>query len=174
MGEEYLLREEHGELLFSPSKSLSVPDGPKHLSHDLKIKILKNLNKKSMYPSELAVKLGIHEQNLYYHINHMLKSGILEVAQRKEIRGTVAKKLKPTSMNFSISLSKDWQPLAKLTKQRKKTKIESFYKNFELQGRFNGKIVVGSPDPHGPFKARARDGHYATDLSKYSSPILHK
>jgi hypothetical protein len=32
---------------------------------------------------------------------------------------------------------------------------------------FDGKIIVGSPDPHGPFKARARDGHYAAYLSLF-------
>ncbi len=30
---------------------------------------------------------------------------------------------------------------------------------------FDGYIVVGSPEPHGPHKARARDGHYATHLA---------
>ncbi len=34
-------------------------------------------------------------------------------------------------------------------------------------GRFDGKIVVGSPDPHGPFRARARDGHYASYLALF-------
>jgi len=32
-------------------------------------------------------------------------------------------------------------------------------------GKFDGRIVVGSPDPHGPFKTRAKDGHYASYLT---------
>ena len=34
-------------------------------------------------------------------------------------------------------------------------------------GKLNASIIVGSPDPHGPHKARARDGHYAIDLAIY-------
>ena len=30
---------------------------------------------------------------------------------------------------------------------------------------FEGKIVVGSPTPHGPFRTSARDGHYASHLT---------
>ena len=41
-------------------------------------------------------------------------------------------------------------------------------------GSFDGKIVVGSPDPHGPFKTSARDGHYASFLTfflgQYAEP----
>src|SRR4030067_873445 len=32
-------------------------------------------------------------------------------------------------------------------------------------GACEGKIVVGSPTPHGPFKTSARDGHYAAHLT---------
>ena len=32
-------------------------------------------------------------------------------------------------------------------------------------GSFDGKVVVGSPEPHGPFKTSARDGHYASYLT---------
>jgi len=45
-------------------------------------------------------------------------------------------------------------------------KLESFLSPFITEnGEFNGKIVVGSPEPHGPFKTVARDGHYAAHLA---------
>ena len=45
-------------------------------------------------------------------------------------------------------------------------KTRKFFTPFiQENGTFDGKIVVGSPDPHGPFKARARDGHYASYLT---------
>ncbi|MFW9994475.1 MAG: hypothetical protein ACFFD4_20695 [Candidatus Odinarchaeota archaeon] len=41
-----------------------------------------------------------------------------------------------------------------------------FFREFLGPGNtFNGRIVVGSPDPHGEYKARARDGHYAVQLA---------
>jgi hypothetical protein len=45
-------------------------------------------------------------------------------------------------------------------------KIQKFFKGFiGKDGKFEGKIVVGSPTPHGPFKTSARDGHYASHLT---------
>ena len=47
-------------------------------------------------------------------------------------------------------------------------KLESFLSPFITEnGEFNGKIVVGSPEPHGPFKTVARDGHYAAHLALF-------
>jgi hypothetical protein len=44
--------------------------------------------------------------------------------------------------------------------------IQKFFKEFiGKDGAFEGKIVVGSPTPHGPFKTSARDGHYASHLT---------
>ncbi|HER54454.1 MAG TPA: hypothetical protein ENO13_00965 [Candidatus Bathyarchaeota archaeon] len=46
-------------------------------------------------------------------------------------------------------------------------KLKQFLCPFIESNEFDGKIVVGSPDPHGPFKAKARDGHYAAYLSMF-------
>jgi hypothetical protein len=47
-------------------------------------------------------------------------------------------------------------------------RLQLFFDPFiKEDGNFDGKIVVGSPDPHGPFKARARDGHYASYLAMF-------
>ncbi len=39
--------------------------------------------------------------------------------------------------------------------------------NLSERNILDGKIVVGSPLPHGPFKTSARDGHYAAHLSLF-------
>ncbi|MHA2298724.1 MAG: hypothetical protein ACXAEU_07565 [Candidatus Hodarchaeales archaeon] len=43
--------------------------------------------------------------------------------------------------------------------------FELFREFLGPQNTFNGHLVVGSPDPHGEYKARARDGHYAIQLA---------
>jgi hypothetical protein len=44
--------------------------------------------------------------------------------------------------------------------------IHEFFQEFiSPNDAFEGKIVVGSPTPHGPFKTSARDGHYAAHLT---------
>jgi len=54
-----------------------------------------------------------------------------------------------------------------LSSESRNKPLEGFLDPFIAKGRLNSKIVVGSPDPHGPFKARARDGHYAIDLALF-------
>ena len=39
--------------------------------------ILTLLNEKAMYPLEVARKLGIHEQKVYYHIRKLERSGAI-------------------------------------------------------------------------------------------------
>ncbi|RMF55929.1 ArsR family transcriptional regulator [Candidatus Woesearchaeota archaeon] len=159
----YLLKEEKNRLYYSPAVFLK---SMKAISHPIKERILEMLNKKPMYSMEIAKKLGMQEQKVYYHINHLVDAGILEVVERKEIRGTTAKKYKPVAMNFCVSMSKEWHELHRLMEKKDKHLLEflsPFIQNNELQA----KIVVGSPDPHGPHKARARDGHYGIDLAVF-------
>ncbi len=168
----YILKDDGKKLKYSPCMNLSNTKDMKNLGNDIKIKIISLLDKKPMYPSELAVTMKTNEQNLYYHTNQMLKSGILEISERKEIRGTVAKKLRPSKMNFSFSLSKEWKDIDTLSKTGANKKLESFLSKYMTDNLFDGSIVVGNPDPHGPFKARARDGHYAIDLAFFLGNIL--
>jgi hypothetical protein len=96
----------------------------------------------------------------------MQNSGLLEVVEKQEIRGTTAKKLSPKKLNFVFSMSKDWRDLNYLIEEKDKAVIK-FLRPFVTKGVLNSHIVVGSPDPHGPHKARARDGHYAIDLALF-------
>jgi hypothetical protein len=50
--------------------------------------------------------------------------------------------------------------------------IQGFFKEFTKDGVFDGKIVVGSPTPHGPFKTSARDGHYASYLTFFLGQFM--
>jgi hypothetical protein len=45
--------------------------------------------------------------------------------------------------------------------------LQKFFKEFIRDGIFDGKLIVGSPQPHGPFKTSARDGHYAAHLALF-------
>lgn len=133
------------------------------LSNPIKIKILNLLSKKAMFINELSKELNLNEQNVYYHMRELIP--LLEVVEEKKIRGTIAKKYKPKSMNFCISLSNKFKNYDDFNK--KQTSTNSFFTPFIKDGKLDAKIIIGSPDPHGPYKARARDGHYAIDLAFY-------
>lgn len=162
----YLLKEKNSDLVYSDTKILDSLESLKIIDHPIRLQILKMLAKKPMYPAEIAKELKMHEQKVYYHIKQMSISGILDVVERKEIRGTTAKKLAPKFLNFSFSLSEDWKSIHELIEKKDKS-ILNFLNPFISEGKFDSSIIVGSPDPHGPHKARARDGHYAIDLALF-------
>jgi DNA-binding transcriptional ArsR family regulator len=129
-------------------------------------KILVMLSEKEMYPLELAKKLGIHEQKVYYHIRKLAKAGAITIVREEEKKGAIAKYYKTVSTAFGIELPQGYMTIQKLPLMGMDEKIQKFFKGFiGKDGAFEGKIVVGSPTPHGPFKTSARDGHYASHLT---------
>jgi DNA-binding transcriptional ArsR family regulator len=166
----YVLKEKDGSLVYSEAVIVDNPSALKIIDHPTRLKILNLLSKRPMYPAELAKELKMHEQKVYYHIKQMTNSGLLDVVEREEIRGTVAKKLSPKVLSFAFSLSKDWNNIHNLLEDSKK-EVTMFFTPFVKEGKLDASIVVGSPDPHGPHKARARDGHYAIDLALFLGGI---
>lgn len=171
MDDYYTLRENDNSLEYCRSKLLEGAAPLKHLSNELRFKILKMLSEKPRYPLELAKSLNKNEQTIYYHLKALQRGSFIEVADTKEIRGTIAKSFRPSAQSFTITVKPVWQDSNELFKQHKSS-IKKFLEPFSLKGFLNTPIVVGSPDPHGPLKARARDGHYASDLALFLGEYL--
>ncbi|MBI5393162.1 helix-turn-helix domain-containing protein [Candidatus Woesearchaeota archaeon] len=161
----YIIKEEKGKLLFTPSADVSK-SAISSLDNPVRITILQLLAKKALYTAEIAAELKVHEQNIYYHLKQMIKEGLLEVAEKKEIRGTIAKKYKTKALNFSLILSQKWQDLSQLVSNPIFEEHSLLYP-FVEKGVLSSLFVIGSPDPHGEFKARCRDGHFALDLALF-------
>jgi DNA-binding transcriptional ArsR family regulator len=135
----------------------------------LALQILESLWQKEAYPLELAKNLGVDEQKVYYHIRHLQKAGLIELVSKREIKGAVAKYFTTAVPSFGFEMSfgeedcTDLPPFA--AREESKNLLSQVFKPFISDGMFQGFIVVGSPDPHGPFRAHARDGHYALYLT---------
>lgn len=150
-------------------KDVMLFDDPQKLKMvlgKLSWKILLMLSEKEMYPIEIAKALGIHEQKVYYHIRKMARAGAIKVAKEEEKKGATAKYYKPSSQAFGIELPLEYRTVRSLLLPTIDDQIREFFGEFiQKDGSFEGKIVVGSPIPHGPFKTSARDGHYAAHLA---------
>ena len=130
-------------------------------------RILTLLSKKEMYPFEIAKHLDIHEQKVYYHIRKLCKAGAIVVSREEKKKGAIARYFKPISSAFGIEFQDGYKPIQNLYTPGISGMLQDFFKEFLDQGTFDGKIVVGSPQPHGPFKTSARDGHYAAHLALF-------
>lgn len=142
------------------------PQNLKLILNNLSWHILQMIGKKAMYPMEIARKLGIHEQIVYYHIRKLINAKAIKKVKEEERKGAIAKYYNVTYPAFGIEL-----PFGKRRKQTSlrpmAKKVAEFLQPILYGDALEGKIVVGSPEPHGPFKTSARDGHYAAYLSLY-------
>ena len=145
-----------------------MPDAQdlKMILDKLSWKILTMLAQEAMYPLEIARKLGVHEQKVYYHIRKLERSGAITVEREEKKKGATAKYYRAVSQAFGIEFPQGYKTMQRPSLIGVSQQIHSFFKEFiNENGAFEGKIVVGSPTPHGPFKTSARDGHYAAHLT---------
>ncbi|MGB9671606.1 MAG: helix-turn-helix domain-containing protein [Candidatus Bathyarchaeales archaeon] len=159
----------HEEDKVQKAKEIMIVEEPQKLKMmmgKLSWKILVMLSEREMYPLEIAKALGVHEQKVYYHIRKLAKAGAITVAKEEEKKGAIAKYYKVVAPAFGIELPQKYKTIKKVPLVSIDEQVQRFFKEFvRNDGTFEGKIVVGSPTPHGPFKTSARDGHYASHLA---------
>lgn len=149
-------------------KTLLIFDEPSNMKptlNPLSWKILNLLAQKPMYPAEIARSLKIYEQKVYYHIRQLHRIGLLSVERKEPIKGALAKYYKAIYPAFGVELPFGERRLNLSGVTYVDDRIISFLDEFLGSNAFEGRIVVGSPEPHGPYKASARDGHYAVQLA---------
>ena len=139
------------------------------LSNSIAWKIIELLSIKAMYPAQIAKELKLFEQTVYYYIRKLVKIGVIEQVGTSLIRGGTARLYSTTSTSFGLELEGDEKELeaSNYSQKQKRKNIPSILKEFYEDNSFYGLIVVGAPDPHGPYKSSSRDGHYAVQLSFY-------
>lgn len=161
----FLVAEKKDKFYIKSIKVLAGTDGIKSLANSTAKKIIYALAEKPSYPAELAKKLKLHEQIVYYHIRRMERESLIFVKSKSERGGALAKYYAPSESAFAIELPFGEETLAELPFRKENQKLKQFFYPFINAGKFNASIVVGSPDPHGLHQVRSRDGHYGIDLA---------
>lgn len=166
MEKKLLLQEEHRIQKVKEIAVFTDPQKLRTILGNVSWKIMVALSQKEMYPLELAKKLGLHEQKVYYHIRKLAEAGAIAVVKEEEKKGATAKYYRPVSSAYGIELPQEYRVISRISLLSMDKQIQEFFGEFiRPDGIFEGKIVVGSPTPHGPFKTSARDGHYASYLT---------
>ncbi|MEM2518424.1 MAG: helix-turn-helix domain-containing protein [Candidatus Bathyarchaeia archaeon] len=151
------------------TKEIMVFDDPQKLKlvlGKLSWKILVMLSEREMYPLQVARELGVHEQKVYYHIRKLAKAGAITVVRQENRKGAIAKYYRAASAAFGVETPYGCKVVEHGFPALIDGSIRKFFSEFLREdGVFDGKIVVGSPLPHGPFRTSARDGHYASHLA---------
>jgi DNA-binding MarR family transcriptional regulator len=154
---------------FSLITKLLEPKQLKTALSPLAWKILKLLAEKPSYPKEIGNKLKVNEQKVYYHIRNLEKVGLVEKLKEEKKQGALAKIYTVTDFAFTVMLKplEESQKIFQLKKEYKE-----FLNPFISDGKLNATIILGSPEPHGATKSRAKDGAFATDLGLFLGSFL--
>jgi len=158
-------------------KDIAVFEEPERLKSvlsGLSWRILGLLGEKDMYPMEIAKKLRVHEQKVYYHIRKLAKAGVIKVVREEEKKGAIARYYRASYPAFGVELPFGYQKIKTISAPTIDEKLKQFLSPLlKEDGSFDAKVVVGSPDPHGPFKTSARDGHYASYLTFFLGQLAN-
>lgn len=141
----------------------------KNIGSDISKRIIKELLSSPLYPKEIARRLNINEQIVYYHIRNLQKAGFIEVSKKEQINGIITKYYKLSSNAFSILLDYDEDSF------KKKEDTENIYEFLSpiiMNGRMNSIIIFGSPEPHGPTRSRAKDLKIGAELCLFFGSFL--
>lgn len=161
-----ILATKSGKNYVLKTKEIPLQNFP-NINNKISIDILNLLKDKEMYAKQIAKKLKIHEQKIYYYIRPLEKADIIYVSRTEKINGTTAKFYSLTSDSFYFRVG-DFKESTKLEEHE-----PEFLKPFIEKGELNALIIVGSPDPHGPQKARSRDGYFGMDLALFLGTFLN-
>jgi predicted transcriptional regulator len=155
-----------GENTFTKEISiLEKPSEMRILSNPVAWKIVNLLAGRPMYPAQIAKELKIYEQSAYYYIRRLLAIGAIGQVETSFVRGGTAKLYRTEFAAFGMEMNWGERKFENVKNGKIYRNVQTFFEDFIDDGLFNGTIVVGTPDPHGPYRSSARDGHYAAQLA---------
>jgi DNA-binding MarR family transcriptional regulator len=162
--------EQKNSKTFSMATKILEPKQLKVALSPLAWNILKILVEGPNYPKEIGNRLKMNEQKIYYHIRNLEKVGLIEKVREEKKQGALAKFYTLTDYAFTLVL----KPLEESQKVfQLKKEYKNFLEPFVNDGKLDALIILGSPEPHGVAKARAKDGLFATDLGLFLGTFLN-
>jgi len=164
----FVVKKDRNEVYSLPAKEITL-ESTRAISSELAQKILKLLVKSSMCPIDVARSLKEHEQKIYYHIRNLEKAGVVQIVKRESRKGAVANYYSIVEPALVVAFKK-FETTNKIAQIKGESK---FLEPFIKDGVLDALIIVGSPDPHGPDKARSRDGYYGMDLALFLGTFLN-
>lgn len=163
----FLLTEDDGQVTSKKTVIFRDVSAMRVLSNKTAWKIVLLLSQKPMYPAQVAKAMGIYQQSAYYYIRRLASIGALEEAGSTMVKGGTARLYHATSPAFGIEMDWGSTPIQGKFGRRTSGGMRLFDGFINENDIFKGLIVVGAPEPHGPYKSSSRDGHYAVQLAFY-------
>lgn len=157
-----------------PVRVYSDPASAQTLLQPLRWKILTALGRQAYCAKDLATMLRTSEQVISYHMRGLEKTDLITLERSERRRGATAKYYRSTLNAIAVVAD------GASTNDENAATIEGsvvaqsgrILDHYISKGNFDGYIIVGSPDSHGIFRARARDAHLAADITMFLGSML--
>ncbi len=162
MKERYYLLRSGKKKEITPMRVFDDPSAFRALSNPLGWKIFRSLSEPRC-PMDLAKSLGIHEQKVYYYFRKFRDTGLVEEVRSEARHGTLAKFYKISDHALGLVTGDAPMERMEFVPPEQRDSLEPFIADREI----NFRMIVGSPDPHGPWKERALDSPTAIDLGLF-------
>lgn len=160
----YILKTDENGYFVNDTKIIENLGLLKTVANDDAIKVAKALSKKPTTADEIARNLKMPKKTAYFYVNKLLELGILA---RQNVPGKKADVYRSATNSFSYEIGDANVKLDIREQNIQDENVAKFYRRFVKNGKFDGYICVGSPDPHGEYRAIARDTHYAIYLAMF-------
>lgn len=134
----------------------------KAINSDIRLEIMKLLAEKPRYPARVGKELEIGKQKAYYHFEQLKNAGLVKKKKEERRSGGKANYYKPSANVYCLDIGGSGR---KTFLPAEDQETRRFLSPMISKGKINGRIVVGSPEPHGPDQVSATDGHLAGELA---------
>ncbi len=162
----YILKTDNGEYFINDTKIIYDKNTMKKVASENCLSAALVLGKHPGTPETVAKALKISKKAALQALEELQKAGLVDVVrslQKKPEKSQYRRTANSVSFEYSdANVKLDLREKGITDEQTAK-----FYRKFIKDNKFDGYICVGSADPHGEYKAIARDTHYALYLSMF-------
>ena len=163
----YILKNDEEGYFVNDTKIVEDINTVKQISDEKAISIMKKLSKKQYKMAALSRELKIDSKVLSSYISRLENAGLIEVSLQKN-----DKILKANYNSFSYEINQNRIKFDPKLKSKENQYTLNFFSKFINNGKFNGYICVGASDPHGEYKAVAKDSYYTAYLGMFLGQFI--
>jgi len=159
---EYFIKDTGKNRVVYKSLLIDTPTSLGILANKTALDLIKELSLKPLCAMDLARRLGLHEQKVYYNLRRLEKAGIIKLLRTEERTGGTAKVYALTEPVVSVKLAEN---AFMTTNTNVSVKNLDILRPFITDGKLNAKVILGDTYSHGQYDAAAVEGPYAFDFA---------
>ncbi len=163
----YILKSDGEGYFVNDTKLIEDINDVKPIADEKAMAILKKLSKKPYNSANLSKELKLDKKATAFYIGKLEKAGLISIEPQK--KGEVIKAL---YNSFSHEINENKIKFDPKMKSKENEYALAFFSKFINNGKFDGYICVGASDPHGEYKAVAKDSYYTAYLGMFLGQFI--